>query len=70
MNDGTNHFESEVLTETMQREVALAVIIPAFNAEKYLEQCVRSVITQPCKDLLIVLSYLQQDMNVQMHILN
>ena len=55
MNDGTNHFESEVLTETMQREVALAVIIPAFNAEKYLEQCVRSVITQPCKDLLIVL---------------
>lgn len=33
----------------------LAVIIPAYNAEKYLEECVYSVLRQPCKDLFVVL---------------
>jgi len=32
----------------------LAVIIPAYNAEKYIEQCILSVIMQPCKDLAVV----------------
>ena len=33
----------------------LSVIIPAYNAQNYLEQAVRSVLTQPCTDIEIIL---------------
>lgn len=33
----------------------LGVIIPVYNCEKYLEEAVRSVLNQPCKDLIVVI---------------
>lgn len=33
----------------------LTVVIPAYNAEKYLEETVLSLLNQPCKDLQIVI---------------
>lgn len=33
----------------------LSVIVPVYNAEKYLEECVNSILKQPCKDLEIIL---------------
>lgn len=37
------------------RQKTLAVIIPAYNAQKYLEQSIYSVTKQPCKDLMVVI---------------
>lgn len=33
----------------------LSVIIPAYNAEKYLTECVQSILKQPCKDVEIII---------------
>lgn len=33
----------------MNRQPALAVIMPAYNGEKYIEQAIFSVLNQPCR---------------------
>lgn len=38
----------------INKQPALAVIIPAYNGEKYIEQAIYSVLNQPCKDLIII----------------
>lgn len=38
----------------IERQIALAVIIPTYNGEKYIEQSIYSVLNQPCKDLIVV----------------
>ena len=35
-------------------EKMLSVIIPIFNAEKYLEQCLNSILTQPIKNMEVI----------------
>ena len=39
----------------MSRTVKLSIIVPVFNAELYLEQCIRSVLDQPWRDLELIL---------------
>lgn len=36
------------------RQTTLAVIIPAYNRQKYVEQSICSVLNQPCKDLNVI----------------
>lgn len=39
----------------MSRTVRLSIIVPVFNAEPYLEQCIRSVLDQSWRDLELIL---------------
>lgn len=39
----------------MSRTVKLSIIVPVFNAELYLEQCIRSVLDQSWRDLELIL---------------
>ena len=42
-------------SQTEQREPLLSVIIPVFNGEAYLKQCLESVCRQPCADRVEIL---------------
>ena len=45
----------EDCSQTEQREPLLSVIIPVFNGEAYLKQCLESVCRQPCADQVEIL---------------
>ena len=39
----------------MSQTVKLSIIVPVFNAEPFIEQCIRSVLDQPWRDLELIL---------------
>ena len=44
-----NHYKIEVL------EVTLSIIVPVYNAEEYLTQCIESILKQSYRDIELIL---------------
>ena len=40
---------------TTKKQTVLGVIIPVYNGEKFLKECVCSVLNQPCKKLKVII---------------
>nr|MCR4933396.1 glycosyltransferase [Lachnospiraceae bacterium]MCR4934305.1 glycosyltransferase [Lachnospiraceae bacterium] len=41
--------------ESLEKEPLFSIILPIYNVEEYLEECVNSVLSQDCSDYEIVL---------------